>query len=106
MHRGAGKRPADGRLAAAETPGCDGRRRAAVRPEKRPACGCAMVAEGQGNRGAPAMTDVAAIVAKLSEAQRDTLVYAWPYPRSEEHPSELQSLMRISYAVFCLKKKK
>src|SRR3546814_4911804 len=27
-------------------------------------------------------------------------------PRSEEHPSELQSLMRTSYAVFCLKKKK
>src|SRR3546814_4021673 len=26
------------------------------------------------------------------------------YPRSEEHTSELQSLMRISYAVFCLKK--
>src|SRR3546814_9044492 len=30
---------------------------------------------------------------------------AWP-ARSEEHTSELQSLMRISYAVFCLKKKK
>src|SRR3546814_2547005 len=29
-----------------------------------------------------------------------------PYERSEEHTSELQSLMRISYAVFCLKKKK
>src|SRR3546814_8546707 len=32
----------------------------------------------------------------------------WSYlfrPRSEEHTSELQSLMRISYAVFCLKKK-
>src|SRR3546814_9718673 len=29
-----------------------------------------------------------------------------PYARSEEHTSELQSLMRISYAVFCLKKKK
>src|SRR3546814_10522412 len=29
-----------------------------------------------------------------------------PYVRSEEHTSELQSLMRISYAVFCLKKKK
>src|SRR3546814_4673683 len=29
----------------------------------------------------------------------------WPI-RSEEHTSELQSLMRISYAVFCLKKKK
>src|SRR3546814_3111153 len=33
----------------------------------------------------------------------------WPSPgsaRSEEHTSELQSLMRISYAVFCLTKKK
>src|SRR3546814_8681803 len=29
-----------------------------------------------------------------------------PLHRSEEHTSELQSLMRISYAVFCLKKKK
>src|SRR3546814_7180018 len=29
-----------------------------------------------------------------------------PGRRSEEHTSELQSLMRISYAVFCLKKKK
>src|SRR3546814_5724914 len=29
-----------------------------------------------------------------------------PKMRSEEHTSELQSLMRISYAVFCLKKKK
>src|SRR3546814_5239085 len=28
-----------------------------------------------------------------------------PWRRSEEHTSELQSLMRISYAVFCLKKK-
>src|SRR3546814_6196406 len=28
---------------------------------------------------------------------------AGPVPRSEEHTSELQSLMRISYAVFCLK---
>src|SRR3546814_6121948 len=33
---------------------------------------------------------------------------SWPgrHRRSEEHTSELQSLMRISYAVFCLKKKK
>src|SRR3546814_7449310 len=30
---------------------------------------------------------------------------AWLQQRSEEHTSELQSLMRISYAVFCLKKK-
>src|SRR3546814_5890206 len=40
------------------------------------------------------------------------LDFAWPEHkvflefRSEEHTSELQSLMRISYAVFCLKKKK
>src|SRR3546814_7805078 len=31
---------------------------------------------------------------------------AFVFARSEEHTSELQSLMRISYAVFCLKKKK
>src|SRR3546814_2149532 len=30
---------------------------------------------------------------------------AYTYSRSEEHTSELQSLMRISYAVFCLKQK-
>src|SRR3546814_9293832 len=33
------------------------------------------------------------------------LVVVWRWFRSEEHTSELQSLMRISYAVFCLKKK-
>src|SRR3546814_3871082 len=38
--------------------------------------------------------DLAQIVAKLDTG------------RSEEHTSELQSLMRISYAVFCLKKKR
>src|SRR3546814_7579220 len=32
--------------------------------------------------------------------------YNGPVLRSEEHTSELQSLLRISYAVFCLKKKK
>src|SRR3546814_8971322 len=42
---------------------------------------------------------------------RPELVPRRPVPpadrgRSEEHTSELQSLMRISYAVFCLKKKK
>src|SRR3546814_7155354 len=42
----------------------------------------------------------------------ETLLIDAAYPgtrdllRSEEHTSELQSLMRISYAVFCLKKKK
>src|SRR3546814_8949830 len=36
----------------------------------------------------------------------DHLGFAIGALRSEEHTSELQSLMRISYAVFCLKKKK
>src|SRR3546814_8159169 len=36
----------------------------------------------------------------------DTLATTLDAQRSEEHTSELQSLMRISYAVFCLKKKK
>src|SRR3546814_4549567 len=35
-----------------------------------------------------------------------TAAMCWPKARSEEHTSELQSLMRISYAVSCLKKKK
>src|SRR3546814_8930219 len=42
------------------------------------------------------------IMAALEDAQADELATA----RSEEHTSELQSLMRISYAVFCLKKKR
>src|SRR3546814_10603040 len=37
---------------------------------------------------------------------RGTPLLVQIYLRSEEHTSELQSLMRISYAVFCLKKKK
>src|SRR3546814_9751422 len=36
----------------------------------------------------------------------DNYRYIFTFPRSEEHTSELQSLIRISYAVFCLKKKK
>src|SRR3546814_6585764 len=36
----------------------------------------------------------------------DAAHFAQNTDRSEEHTSELQSLMRISYAVFCLKKKK
>src|SRR3546814_10719858 len=38
-------------------------------------------------------------------AQRRDAVVGHEALRSEEHTSELQSLMRISYAVFCLKKK-
>src|SRR3546814_10539723 len=47
---------------------------------------------------------------KLSTRTRRTLYFTLAsnrlIARSEEHTSELQSLMRISYAVFCLKKKK
>src|SRR3546814_9903486 len=39
-------------------------------------------------------------------AIEETAGYTVALLRSEEHTSELQSLMRISYAVFCLKKKK
>src|SRR3546814_5775529 len=46
---------------------------------------------------------------KLREGHRPTAEYVRmlreALPRPEEHTSELQSLMRISYAVFCLKKK-
>src|SRR3546814_7548097 len=47
---------------------------------------------------------------RLGDRDDSLLVRGPVYPpaahRSEEHTSELQSLMRISYAVFCLKKKK
>src|SRR3546814_2437931 len=42
----------------------------------------------------------------LAQRQDDQEWLPRPHLRSEEHTSELQSLMRISYAVFCLKKKK
>src|SRR3546814_10784704 len=48
------------------------------------------------HRAAPAEADHADLAVALAHAER----------RSEEHTSELQSLMRNSYAVFCLKKKK
>src|SRR3546814_9969038 len=44
------------------------------------------------------------ILVLLTDFTRE--LYAQIPARSEEHTSDLQSLMRISYAVFCLKKKK
>src|SRR3546814_7801276 len=69
---------------------------------------------GSARRGRSVVGDAAGALAKhvvdacadrplgldASRAEVDQVV------RSEEHTSELQSLMRISYAVFCLKKKK
>src|SRR3546814_6319008 len=54
----------------------------------------------QSTRGQPAAPR-APRAAFLFETGPDGVIH-----RSEEHTSELQSLMRISYAVFCLKKKK
>src|SRR3546814_6627724 len=59
------------------------------------------------------LADSAGRAAPLGETQPQPAVPPVPRPaspgplaaRSEEHTSELQSLMRISYAVFCLKKK-
>src|SRR3546814_9185323 len=47
-----------------------------------------------------------AALAQCSLYRRNGLGRSQFQRRSEEHTSELQSLMRISYAVFCLKKKK
>src|SRR3546814_4339036 len=48
--------------------------------------------------GNATVTHIDSILAQMFEKRHQLL-------RSEEHTSELQSLMRISYAVFCLKKK-
>src|SRR3546814_9474596 len=61
------------------------------------------LAIGQGELGVTPlqMANMMAAIANKGYYYRPHLV-----KRSEEHTSELQSLMRISYAVFCLKKKK
>src|SRR3546814_10965083 len=67
--------------------------------------------EEKRNASREASANLQAAKAMLESAELDlehTRIVA-PFPgrvsRSEEHTSELQSLMRISYAVFCLKKK-
>src|SRR3546814_4232075 len=61
-------------------------------------------------RTAGFLVELAASAGLLATASPGDLGESWmptdAYDRSEEHTSELQSLMRISYAVFCLKKKK
>src|SRR3546814_991557 len=60
---------------------------------------------GYGQRGSMQVTEqtLGAICELFPLFRRMRMLRQW---RSEEHTSELQSLMRISYAVFCLKKKK
>src|SRR3546814_5319488 len=58
------------------------------------------------SRSGPAERDPdAGIGAYPGRTVREDLLIVLIQQRSEEHTSELQSLMRISYAVFCLKKK-
>src|SRR3546814_5247874 len=56
---------------------------------------------GTGATGVQIISEVAKTAAELVVFQRHP---NWCAPRSEEHTSELQSLMRHSYAFFCLKK--
>src|SRR3546814_4372281 len=58
------------------------------------------------HRGPDRARDLSAIVRVNEQRIGELLGRAREARRSEEHTSELQSLMRISYAVFCLKKKK
>src|SRR3546814_7015191 len=74
----------------ADTPVCDG-----CYPCSHHRASCAGL---RGSTGAPARTDPA-------DGAAPRLHRRYGAARSEEHTSELQSLMRISYAVFCLKKK-
>src|SRR3546814_3212976 len=52
------------------------------------------------------LIDVCLLFANADQGFCDVVNWFLAGFRSEEHTSELQSLMRISYAVFCLKKKK
>src|SRR3546814_4518668 len=77
-----------------------------------------LVMVGLGGVTAELFEDVAIRLAPVSSGEAEAMLRelkCWPLldgwrgaprARSEEHTSELQSLMRISYAVFCLKKKK
>src|SRR3546814_9022135 len=76
-------------------------------------CGTSMGFSGTGGDGVPASGHqlperrgpISRPEKRLPSRNRATPTIGVP-ARSEEHTSELQSLMRISYAVFCLKKKK
>src|SRR3546814_9559249 len=63
-----------------------------------------LVATGEGRH--PLYSALIEAQPKATPADEDMREKLKGYGRSEEHTSELQSLMSISYAVFCLKKKK
>src|SRR3546814_2392568 len=61
-------------------------------------------ARPRGRIGGAREHEVDDVVGHVVIAERDEDLDAMDRPSTEEHTSELQSLMRISYAVFCLKK--
>src|SRR3546814_10626339 len=70
-----------------------------------PDTGCKAVARYSGSRpGAKSVGDVAPTYTFPAPTIPWERLQPRAFARSEEHTSELQSLMRISYAVFCLKK--
>src|SRR3546814_7712894 len=67
----------------------------------------ALTARGTRGRWVPAFAGMTEAVERAAGGRaRMSIQPSVPLDRSEEHTSELQSLMRISYAVFCLKKTK
>src|SRR3546814_7442213 len=66
----------------------------------------AFAAEAETNCGRPLRIDFRQCFQLRQRAMQAITQQCTVGVRSEEHPYELQSLMRISYAVFCLKKKK
>src|SRR3546814_8380371 len=75
-------------------------------PEQAPPRPLAPSSLGEDSVTDPPLPPAAADAARRGSLLHGLLERLPAAPRSEEHTSELQSLMRISYAVFCLKKKK
>src|SRR3546814_7607369 len=77
-----------------------GAERGRIRAEQRRAL------EESGESAEPVGASIGVARPELDAAETGNVEAILEVERSEEHTSELQSLMRISYAVFCLKKKK
>src|SRR3546814_8621815 len=91
----AGHRLSRARLVGRASPGRGDRRRTSTRLAARGAGRIRFMTDAGGHDRLTAMRILATLAFAVAAA----------CARSEEHTSELQSLMRISYAVFCLKKK-
>src|SRR3546814_5429873 len=76
---------------------------------KRPSCASRLTSCSRSSRSVQQIQPL--LISTSFSSVRDSPAPPWRtssasiFTRSEEHTSELQSLMRISYAVFCLKKK-